>query len=136
MKVTVCSREEIEAMMTADDFPQNTAVISFCDPELKHAASDYTRVDFSGACDNVFYCEVDDLDLDSLPEKGYTYESFFPEVKELAAFIIKAYLIRSCITKCLMRWNQHHFSLRSISNKYMIIPAQSILSTEMQSSKA
>ena len=92
MKVTVCSREEIEAMMTAGEFPQNTAVISFCDPELKQADNNYTPVDFSGVCDDVFYCEVDDLDLDSLLEKGYTYESFFPEAAELAAFIIKAYI--------------------------------------------
>ncbi len=54
-------------------FPENTTVISFCDPELKHIDKDYFRVDYSSVCDDVFYCEVDDLDLDYLPEKGYTF---------------------------------------------------------------
>ena len=39
----------------------------------------------------MFYCEVDDLDLDYLPEKGYTYDSFFPEAPELAEYINKAF---------------------------------------------
>ena len=92
MNVSIYSREDIEHIIADGKFPENTAVISFYDPELKHADSDYTRIDFSGVCSDVFYCEVDDLDLDYLPEKGYTYESFFPEADELAAFIIKAYL--------------------------------------------
>lgn len=91
MKVTVCSREEIESMMAAGHFPQNTAVISFCDPELKHIDKNYSRVDYSSVCGDVFYCEVDDLDLDYLPEKGYTYDSYFPETTELAAYINKVY---------------------------------------------
>lgn len=72
--------------------PDNTAVISFCDPELKHIDKDYSRVDYTSVCDDVFYCEVDDLDLDYLPEKGYTYENFFPEAPELADFINKTFL--------------------------------------------
>lgn len=93
MDIKIYSREAIESIISAGDFPQNTAVISFCDPELKHADSDYTRVDYSSVCndEDVFYCEVDDLDLDYLPEKGYTYESYFPEVGKLAEFICKAY---------------------------------------------
>lgn len=93
MNVNIYSREDIENTIAAGDFPQNTAVISFCDPELKHADSDYTRVDYSTVCkdEEVFYCEIDDLDLDYLPEKGYTYDSYFPEVAELAEFIYKAY---------------------------------------------
>ncbi|MBR2284878.1 MAG: sigma-70 family RNA polymerase sigma factor [Ruminococcus sp.] len=91
MKVTVYSREEVEGIINADSFPQNTAVISFCDPELKHIDKNYSRVDYSCCCDNVFYCEVDDLDLDYLPEKGYTYDSYFPEAAEAAQFIGKAF---------------------------------------------
>ena len=72
-------------------FPNNTAVISFCDPELKHIDKDYFRVDYTSVCDDVFYCEVDDLDLDYLTKKGYTYESFFPEAPELTEYINKAF---------------------------------------------
>jgi hypothetical protein len=35
---------------------------------------------------------VDDLDLDYLPKKGYTYDNFFPEAPELADFINKTFL--------------------------------------------
>ncbi|MCQ2417418.1 MAG: hypothetical protein MJ071_06365 [Oscillospiraceae bacterium] len=91
MKVSVYSREAIVNIISEGSFLVNTAVISFYDPELKHIDSDCTCVDYSGVCDTVFYCEVDDLDLDYLPEKGYTYDSYFPEVKELADFINKAY---------------------------------------------
>lgn len=91
MRVSVYSREAIEHIIAEGSFPDNTAVISFCDPELKHIDKNYSRVDYSAACDDVFYCEVDDLDLDYLPEKGYTYESFFPEAPELAAYINKTF---------------------------------------------
>ena len=83
------SREAIEHIIAEGSFPNNTAVISFCDPELKHIDKDYSRVDYSAACDDVFYCEVDDLDLDYLPEKEYTYESFFPETPELAEMVAR-----------------------------------------------
>lgn len=91
MKVSVYSREAIKSIIADGNFPKNTAVISFCDPELKHIDKDYSRVDYSSACNDVFYCEVDDLDLDYLPEKGYTYDSFFPEAAELAEYINKAF---------------------------------------------
>lgn len=91
MEITVYSRKEIERNMTVGKFPKNTVVISFCDPELKHIDKNYSRVDYSSVCSDVFYCEVDDLDLDYLLEKGYTYDSFFPEATELAEYINKAY---------------------------------------------
>ena len=91
MNVSVYSREAIEEIIRRGDFPENTAVISYYDPELNHKDKDYSRIDYSSACDTVFYCEVDDLDLDYLPEKGYTYESFFPNVDDLAKFIYEAY---------------------------------------------
>ena len=64
MRVSVYSREAIEHIIAEGSFPDNTAVISFCDPELKHIDKDYLRVDYTSVCDDVFYCEVDDLDLD------------------------------------------------------------------------
>ncbi|MCI1268598.1 MAG: hypothetical protein LKG21_01680 [Ruminococcus sp.] len=91
MNVSIFSREAVEAIISDEIFPKNTAVISFCDPELKHIDKDYIPVDYSSVCDTVFHCAVEDLDIDYLPEKGYTYDSFFPEAPELANFINKAY---------------------------------------------
>lgn len=91
MKVAIYSREKVENLIADSQFPSNTAVVSFCAPELKHTDNDYMPVDYSSVCSDVFYCEVDDLDIDSLPEKGYTYDSYFPEAVELAEFINNAY---------------------------------------------
>ncbi|MBR1591720.1 MAG: hypothetical protein IJ666_01770 [Ruminococcus sp.] len=87
MKVSIFSREMTEDMVSAGKFPENTAVISFFDPEIKHIDKDYKPVDYSGVCDYVFYSEIDDLDLDVLERKGYTYDTYFPEADELAKFI-------------------------------------------------
>ena len=97
MQVTIYSRKYIEDIIARWKFPDNTAVISFYDPDVKQIDEDYTRVDYSKVCDDVFYCELDDLDLDDLPEKGYTYDTFFPEADELAEFIVNAYLSRKNI---------------------------------------
>ena len=91
MDVTVYSRENIETLINDGNFPGNTAVISFCDPEIKYIDEEYTQVDYSTVCADVFYCEIEDLDLDYLPEKGYTYDTFFPQTGELADFINNAY---------------------------------------------
>jgi hypothetical protein len=90
MRVSVYSREAIEHIIAEGSFPDNTAVISFCNSELKHIDKDYSHVDYSSVCSDVFYCEVDDLDLDYLTKKGYTYETYFPEADDLAKFIVKA----------------------------------------------
>lgn len=90
MKISVYSREAMEHIIAEGSFPNNTAVISFCDLELKHIDKDYSHVDYSSVCNDVFYCEVDDLDLNYLPEKGYTYKTYFPEADDLAKFIVKA----------------------------------------------
>jgi hypothetical protein len=101
MNVTIYSRKSIESIIAGGEFPDNTAVISFFDPEIKHIDKDYTHVDYSKVCDTVFYCEVDDLDLDYLPEKGYTYDTFFPESDRLAEFIANAYMSgKNIICQC------------------------------------
>jgi len=89
-KVSVYSRDEIENIIANGQFPDNTAVISFCDPPSKHSDAYSGRVEYRDVCKNVFYVELEDLDLDYLSEKGYTYETFFPEVKRLAKFIARA----------------------------------------------
>ena len=91
MKVTVYSRTEIEKVMADGNFPQNTAVISFYDPAIKRIDEGYTHVDYSDICDTVFYSELEDLDLEVLKRKGYTYDTYFPEADDMAAFIVMAY---------------------------------------------
>lgn len=88
MNVSIDSRETVEAMIADGKFPPNTAVISFYDPAVKHIDKDYTHVDYSVVCADVFYSEVDDLDLDVLDRRGYTY---FPEADEIAEFVCRAY---------------------------------------------
>ena len=51
MRVSVFSRKAIEAIIADGKFPENTAVISICDPELKHIDKDDSRVDYSSACE-------------------------------------------------------------------------------------
>ncbi len=91
MNVTIYSREEIETIISNNEFPANTAVISFYDPAIKQIDKDYTHVDYSGVCDHVFYSELDDLDLEVLKDSGYTYDTYFPESDEIARFVYEAY---------------------------------------------
>ena len=91
MKVSVYSREAIESIIADGKFPDNTAVISFYDPAIKRIDTDYTHVDYSSVCNTVFYSELDDLDLDVLRRKGYTYDTYFPEASDIAAFVYGAY---------------------------------------------
>ena len=97
MIVKIYSREMIEDVISNGEFPGNTAVISFYDPAIKRIDKDYTHVDYSGVCDDVFYSELDDLDLEVLGRKGYTYDTYFPEADEIAAFIVKSYMERKNI---------------------------------------
>ena len=91
MTISVYSREAIERIIAEGKFPDNTAVISFYDPAIKHIDENYSHVDYSKVCKNVFYSELDDLDLDVLKHKGYTYDTYFPEVSDIATFIYHAY---------------------------------------------
>ena len=91
MNVKIFSREAIERVIAEGIFPENTAVISFYDPAIKRIDEDYTHVDYSGVCDTVFYSELDDLDLEVLRRKGYTYNTYFPEAPDIAKFIYNAY---------------------------------------------
>lgn len=91
MNINIYSRKSIEAIIADGKFPENTAVISFYDPAIKRIDECYTHVDYSGVCNTVFYSELDDLDLDVLKRKGYTYDTYFPEADDIAAFIYRAY---------------------------------------------
>lgn len=87
--VRVISRKEAEAYK-ADELPQKTAIISFYDPIDSRTPKGYHRVDYSGLCDNVFYVEIRDIDIEILGKYGLTYDTYFPEAAELARFIAHA----------------------------------------------
>ena len=91
MNVFIYSREEIESIISEGKFPDNTAVISFYDPAIKRIDADYTHIDYSGVCDCVFYCKLDDLDIDDLKDKGYTYDLYCPEAEDIAKFVYNAF---------------------------------------------
>lgn len=83
MNVLIYSRDDMEKVIEDGKFPENTAVISFFDT--------YTPIDYSNVCDSVYYCELNDLDIDELEDKGYTYETFFADADKLAEFIYNTY---------------------------------------------
>ena len=89
MKVTIISRRDSQKLLSENCFPENTAVISFHDP-LSSCKKGYARLDY-GSEIKVEYCEAEDLDLDYLPEKGLTYETYFPDAEKTARFIYEAY---------------------------------------------
>ena len=75
-------------MAESSDFtslPENTVVISFCD-----SYPGFIPVSYKDKCRRVFYVNADDLDICSLSDYGMSFETYFPEAKELAQFIVKA----------------------------------------------
>lgn len=89
MDVTILSRKTAEALLESDSFPTNTTVISFYSPE-KVKAGDYTPVDYGKCASKVYYACVPDIDIEALPSFGYTYDSYFSDVNDLAKFILQA----------------------------------------------
>lgn len=87
MIVQIYSREDIQSVIEQGKFPENTAVISFCD----RGTEPCDRVNYSGVCDRVMYIELDDIDFSDLSEYGLTYDMFFPEADDAACFILDAY---------------------------------------------
>lgn len=82
MKVDIYSRKAVESI-NKEDFPKNTAVISFFDP-------DGTKFDCTGLTYEVFYVQIYDIDIDVLEKYGLTEETYFPETDDLAKFIYDA----------------------------------------------
>lgn len=90
MKVSIYSRERIEKLLQSD-FPENTAVISFYDPETAYNSKDgYKPVDYSTKTDRIFQIPIHDIDLSVLPKFNLTYDTYFPEADRLAEFIYSA----------------------------------------------
>lgn len=88
MKVEIYSRKAIKELMQ-DNFPKNTAVISFCSPRKAHRAEEKPLC-FQNVCDRFFNILIPDIDLEILGDYGYTYETYLTEAEALAEFIYKA----------------------------------------------
>lgn len=89
MNIRICSRKEIEALIT-NEFPPNTAVVSFYDPKSRRTPREYTPVDYQGKCNRLFAVGVHDIDIEILPEYGLTFDTYLPEANKLARFILQA----------------------------------------------
>lgn len=89
MNITIYSRKAIEKRIN-NDFPSNTAVISFYSPETEHKYGKELPVDYGKQCERIFSVCIHDIDIEILADYGLTYETYFPEVDELADFIIQA----------------------------------------------
>ena len=78
MFIAVCFCVSRRLFYTLEPYCLGRNMISFFGPAIKHIDKDYAHVDYSSVCNDVFYCEVEDLDRDYLAEKGYSYDSFCP----------------------------------------------------------
>lgn len=86
MKVSIYSRKNVEELLK-DNFPDNTAVISFYDPIDEKNISCYSPVDYQNKPVYLFQVPIRDADLSYLHKCGLTYDTYFPEVDDLAKFI-------------------------------------------------
>lgn len=89
MNVRICSREGVSQLLKKGSFPENTAVISFYDPPDGKRKS-MGKVDYSSTSAKVFYVPARDIDPPVLTQEGLTYDDYFPDADELAAFILQA----------------------------------------------
>ena len=89
MKIEIYSREVMEKRLQ-EGFLQDTAVISFFDPPSPRTPKDYKPLDYGNKCAAVYPVAVHDIDIETLPEFGLSFDTYFPEAKELAVFIHNA----------------------------------------------
>lgn len=88
-KVEIMSRKAMKELIESG-FPENTAVISFYDPNDGRGLTrlkEYEPINYNGICDYVFTVGVHDIDIETLEDYGLSYETYFPEVEKLADFI-------------------------------------------------
>lgn len=89
MQVSILSRKVAKELI-ATQFPKNTAVISFYDPPSKRHKDDYGPLNYQGKCERLFRVAIHDIDIDILEDYGLTYDTYLPEVNELAQYILSA----------------------------------------------
>ena len=90
MKITICSRNDMEKLLSQGKIG-NSAIISFHDPvdRGRRCTQDYVPIDFTGKCDRVMQIALHDLDPEALSDFGLSVENYFPEADALAVFIYK-----------------------------------------------
>ena len=88
MKVSIFSREVIQTLINGL-FPSKTAVVSFYTPPTDRK-KDYVPVDYCNKPDRLFYVCAHDIDIDTLPRYGLTYDTYMPDADALAHFIKSA----------------------------------------------
>ena len=89
MNVSILSRKAVENLLKLGTFLSDTAVVSFYSPQ-KVKAGDYDPVDYLGKVSRLFYACVPDIDLETLPHFGYTYETYFTDADNLVQFVCEA----------------------------------------------
>lgn len=90
MKVSIYSRKAVEELLK-NDFPKNTAVISFYDPPNIRTGEISKPVDYKGKSELLFTAAVHDIDIDILEDYGLTFDTYFLEAESLAEFIRRAH---------------------------------------------
>ncbi len=90
MKIQIFSRKAIEELLQ-NDFPENTAVISFYDPPSKRTGEVFKPVDYKGKAERVFTIPIHDIDIEILEDYGLTFDTYFPEVNSLSEYIHRTY---------------------------------------------
>lgn len=89
MNVKIFSRKLMEDLLKRVDKLENTAVISFYDPPSKRFCR-AKPIDYQNKVDYLVQVAINDIDIEVLPEYGFTVESYFTEAEELAEFIREA----------------------------------------------
>lgn len=89
MKVEIYSRKAVEELLKGD-FPDNVAVISFYDPPSRRTGEVCRPVDYSRKTDRVFKVCLNDIDVGIFEDYGLTFDTYLPEVNDLAEFVYKA----------------------------------------------
>lgn len=83
MKVIINSRA-VAKRFIQNHFPDNTAVISFYDPDRYNTDKSYKLIDYSGKADSILYIPLDDFQTE-LPEAGkiaeFVYSAKFKELQ-------------------------------------------------------
>ena len=88
-RIDILSREKAEELIE-NCFPDNTAVISFYDPQNVYTPQEYKPVDYSSVCKNTFYVCIRDTEPVFLGNYNLYLDSYFPEAMQVAEFIVAA----------------------------------------------
>lgn len=86
MNIEIYSRTEMERRLQEGPL-HDTAVISFYNPPSPRTPKSYEPPEYGASCPALFSVGVHDIDPETLPEYGLTFDTYFPEAHSLAQFI-------------------------------------------------